>query len=47
MEKGHLSIKKVAKNLRNQSKIKTLGTCSNSFPAAAHMYELLEIKNIQ
>ena len=39
MEKGHLSIKKVVKNLRNQSKIKTLGTCFNSFPAAAHMYK--------
>ena len=29
-EKSRLSIKKVVKNLRNQSKIKTLGTCSNS-----------------
>ena len=28
MEKNHLSIKKVVKNLRNWSKIKTLGTCS-------------------
>ena len=29
MEKDHLSIKKVVKNLRNHSMIKTLGTCFN------------------
>ena len=30
MERDHLSIKKVVKNLRNYSQIKTLDTCSNS-----------------
>ena len=30
MEKDHLSIKKVVKNLRNYLKIKTMSTCSNS-----------------
>ena len=29
MEKDYLSIKKVVESLRNSSKIKTLGTCSN------------------
>ena len=31
MQKDYLSIKAVVKNLRNQPKIKTLGTCSNSY----------------
>ena len=30
MEKDHLSINKVFKKLQNSSKIKALGTCSNS-----------------
>ena len=40
MKKDHLWIKKVAKNFRNYSKIKTLNACSNScqFLPSAHMY---------
>ena len=46
MEKDHLSIKKVAKILRNSSKIKTLGTCSNSYPPVSCCSPYVQVNSL-